>query len=709
MKTRAPRRHPLAIACSQAHGFSLLEASLALAAAAAIGTAAFLVFRPSSTVAAVRVEQANLRDLSQAVETSFGLVGGFNGVTTARASADGLVPSAMTRSGSILTTWGGAVEISAAQAVQPNDAFAIAYPAVPSEACVSLAGAVADSVWDLRVGGHSVFTAGSLDPAALASRCSTDGGANMIFVYHSGLATGTAVAATPVTNPPPVVAPPTAPPSPPGTTVAPPVAPPVVVAPPVIVAPPGVTPPPVVVTPPPVVVTPPVVVAPADFCTLNPTAPACMAVAPPYTQTCQAQLPGPETQTRAGTVQGQVLDCAASNYGQVNQARTPSEARTRSWFCPDENGNPSNEPWGDPTATLWTSWAVTSNGTWATTANTCAPCPGPSTETGTQWAPASGACPSGETGTVTWEKAQARTRTLSTVCPAGTRTLPAVTVGAWSGWSDTGATRNVVNSCAPATCSGPSTDTRLDPRTGACPAGQTGATSWNAEQTTSRTCNAGTWSGWGAWSDTGATSGYASTCTPTAAPCVAPAPETTTRWTPTSAACPSGQSGTHTWEFAESHTRTAFCPAATGPFSWNAWGAWSATGATRNDVNTCAPTAPPCVSPDYSLFVSVKIIGSVTSARTESSTNAELVMDKPSGSCAGNGSLSFDASATVTYNGETKTITVTQATTTFNVGGGTFTASAAADCGQDPGDPRGYATAYGWVAMQSKAPQCPAP
>lgn len=567
MKTRAPRRHPLAIACSQAHGFSLLEASLALAAAAAIGTAAFLVFRPSSTVAAVRVEQANLRDLSQAVETSFGLVGGFNGVTTARVSADGLVPSAMTRSGSILTTWGGAVEVSAAQAVQPNDAFAIAYPAVPSEACVSLAGAVADSVWDLRVGGHSVFTAGSLDPAALASRCSSGGAANMIFVYHSGLATGTAVAATPVTNPPPVVAPPTAPPSPPGTTVAPPVAPPVVVTPPVIVAPPPVVAPP---TAPPMVLppgTPGVIVAPADFCTLNPTAPTCTATPPSSTAKCN---------DRRAPAQSQTLACASGSYGAIGQQRTQ--------YCPDYFGNPSTaltyEPWAAP---KWFPWAQTSN--------TCTPCPGASSESQSRWAPASGACPSGETGTIDWEKAQARTRSVSTSCPAPTWTLPAPTYGAWGAWSDTGATRNVVNSCTPATCSGPSTDTRQDPRTGACPAGQTGGTSWNAEQTTSRTCNAGTWSGWGAWADTGTTSGYSSTCTPTASPCVAPAPETEPRWTPTSAACPSGQSGAHTWEFAESRTRTAFCPAATGPFSWNAWGSWSATGATRNDVNTCAPTA----------------------------------------------------------------------------------------------------------------------
>lgn len=450
MKTRTPRRRPLAIACSQAHGFSLLEVLLALAAAAAIGTATFLVFRPSNTVAAVRVEQGNLRDLSQAVETSFGMVGTFSGVTTGRVRSDGLVPSAMLRSGSLRTSWGGAVEVAAAQVVQPDDAFAIAYPAVPSDACVGLAGAVADSVWDLRVGGHSVFTAGSLDPAALASRCSSDGAANMVFIYHSGLASGTAVAATPVSNPPPIVAPPAAPPSPPGTPWTPPSNPPVVVTPPVIVAPPPGTP---VTVSPPVVGPPgtPVIVAPPGTPTAPPVAP------PPYTATCQARTPADDTDTRTGASQAQTLDCPAAQWGQVNQTRSPSEARTRSWFCPDQYGNPSSEPWGNPVAGVWGPWVITGNGSWATTSSTCTNCPAPYMDTETRWDTRNIACPAGYTGAHTVEHAQARTRSVSTACPAGTRTLPAPTVTTWSGWADTGATRNDNNTCVapPATCTGP--------------------------------------------------------------------------------------------------------------------------------------------------------------------------------------------------------------------------------------------------------------
>lgn len=404
---KSPRRHPLAIACTQAHGFSLLEVSLALAVAAAFGTAAFLVFKPSSTVAAVRVEQGNLRDLSQAIETSFGLVGTFNGVTTARVSEDGLVPSTLLRSGSLRTSWGGAVEVAAAEVTQPNDAFAIAYQSVPSDACVGLAGAVAESIYDLKIGGHSVFTAGSLDPAVLASRCSSDGAANMVFIYHSGLASGSAVASTPVSNPPPVVAPPTAPPAPPGISVAPPSVAPVVVTPPVIVAPPTAPPP----------GAPPVAPPPGTPGVTPPTSPppGPPASPPPYTATCEQRKAPPENRTG---------DCAVGHFGLTTEGRAQD--------CP------GNEPWQAP---VWLPWSESGN--------TCDACPGPFNETNTRWETRGLSCPTGFSGTWTREYAQAQTRTGSTSCPAGTRTLPAPSFGAWSAWADTGATRNDVNTCAP--------------------------------------------------------------------------------------------------------------------------------------------------------------------------------------------------------------------------------------------------------------------
>ena len=95
----------------------------------------------------------------------------------------------------------------------------------------------------------------------------------------------------------------------------------------------------------------------------------------------------------------------------------------------------------------WSAW--TDTGATRNQVNTCTNCPAPSTQTQTQWVGASAACPAGQVGSYTWEAEQSQTRTLSYNCPAGTSTLPPATVGGWSAWANTGATRNAVNTCAP--------------------------------------------------------------------------------------------------------------------------------------------------------------------------------------------------------------------------------------------------------------------
>lgn len=147
------------------------------------------------------------------------------------------------------------------------------------------------------------------------------------------------------------------------------------------------------------------------------------AAPPPYTPTCLERRAPAESQSQ---------DCAAGEHGVIGLQREQ--------ICLDGAGNPSTpatyEPWGDP---VWTSWATTSN--------SCTPCPSTFTEPDNRWVTTSGTCPSGQTGTVEWERAQTRSRTVVTSCPAGTRTLPAPVVGAWGAWSDTGATRNLVSTC----------------------------------------------------------------------------------------------------------------------------------------------------------------------------------------------------------------------------------------------------------------------
>lgn len=73
--------------------------------------------------------------------------------------------------------------------------------------------------------------------------------------------------------------------------------------------------------------------------------------------------------------------------------------------------------------------------------------------------------------------------------------------------------------CPSSGCTGPSTDMQWVPRSSACPVGEAGTHTWEAEQSQSRMCTSGTWSAWSAWSDTGATRNLINTCAPAAGMC----------------------------------------------------------------------------------------------------------------------------------------------------------------------------------------------
>lgn len=161
---------------------------------------------------------------------------------------------------------------------------------------------------------------------------------------------------------------------------------------------------------------------------------------------------------------------------------------------------------------------------------------------------------------------------------------------------------------APCVLPTPSTQTNTETRTvsqtiSGCPAGYTGTITQtrNEQRSQSRTayCPAptgpyswGAWSAFGAWT---ATSSWTTTSSNCEVICTLPSPSTQTqkRWVTVSQACPSGYTGSHTWEDEEQSTRTAYCPASTGAYSWGAWSAWTKTGAKRNDQNTCQPAVDP--------------------------------------------------------------------------------------------------------------------
>ena len=208
----------------------------------------------------------------------------------------------------------------------------------------------------------------------------------------------------------------------------------------------------------------------------------------------------------------------------------------------------------------------------------CVSCPATNTETSFAWQAYSSACPAGFTGSQDWEYETVSTRTVSYNCPTGTVVLPSPDYGTWSVPAATGSTRNFVDNCVAATCTGPASETQLVATTGGCPNGHTGNQTWDREQIRTRTCNSGTWSSYGSWADTGSTTNFVDNCV--ASTCTGPSSES--QWLSGSAACPVGETGTNTWEYEQTRSRT--CNSGT----WGAWGGWTNTGATRNEVNTCA-------------------------------------------------------------------------------------------------------------------------
>ena len=306
--------------------------------------------------------------------------------------------------------------------------------------------------------------------------------------------------------------------------------------------------------------------------TTPPAAPPPPAPPPPTTVTA-CVVPPSWTQSESRSAA-----CAAGQFGAVTEGRTASHT----YACP--------EAWDAPVETVspWSAWTVSSS--------TCAACPAPSTQTVTDWVSTSSACPSGQQGSITWEYQQSRSRSVSYNCPAGTTSLPPATLGGWSSWSNTGATRNVVNTCATA-CVAPAQEWRPAPYKGACPAGWSGTGSnWTTGERRTWTCPSPTGSptntGW-VWDGTGGVFVDNGDC---AANCVVPTPSTQTnvetRTGSQTLACPVGQTGEIKQERQEqrTQTRSASCPAPTGSYTWGGWSAWSEwTGASAWTTvsNTC--------------------------------------------------------------------------------------------------------------------------
>lgn len=513
-------------------------------ALSALSLGIYMVLSPASAAAQAKREHDNLRDLSTAVDRSFGLLGSFEGVSASRVVQDGLAPTRMVEGEVLRTAWGTAVDIVPHAVKAPADGFMVVYPFAPADVCPRLAAAVARDLYDLRVEGASMFDNGQLNVNATAAACGQHDTATMEFVYHSGLVAGTAVATPPLVLPPvsPSVTPPTS--APMGGPVGPadPVGPAAPVGP--------------VNSAPSVVPVPPSAPVAAPLAAVTPTTPVAATpapVAPTPTTVAACSVPSP-------TWDYQNLSCASGSYGTISQSRFAT------WSCP--------EAWDAPVQGEFSGWTTTSN--------TCNACPGPQSETDTL------ACPGGQIGAIT----QQRSRSFN--C-SGT--------GSWNGWSGW---TIIGNSCAPA-CVAPLPESQWLTSTSACPSGGTQSIEYREQRSASCPSPTGSYV-WGNWVDTGDRRNYVACppVTPACVAPAATAEAITRAAAPENqnVGCPAPQVGEH-WQQrsrVENGTRTTSwtCPVPTGsPTSStvNTWsGTYTATSGWATTSNTCATPAPACAS-----------------------------------------------------------------------------------------------------------------
>lgn len=267
------------------------------------------------------------------------------------------------------------------------------------------------------------------------------------------------------------------------------------------------------------------------------------------------------------------------------------DRQTRTVACSSGSfGGPVDQ---EQTSSCASATATPAWGGWFDVSGTCTLCPSASAETQTRLVGASGTCPSGQTGSITWDAEEISTRSVSYDCSSGPTSLPAPAVGAWSSWMATGATFNTVNTCmAAATCTPPA-DTFETRTSTPCPSGLSGIITESRATTYSCPDPSGSPVATpGAWIELSNT--CAATCTPPASTSTA-----ISRSLPVEnrdAGCPSGYSGSHmqTRTVTESGTRATSwtCPGPTSTVA-DAWSGTYTYGAWTTTSNTCAAACTP--------------------------------------------------------------------------------------------------------------------
>lgn len=147
----------------------------------------------------------------------------------------------------------------------------------------------------------------------------------------------------------------------------------------------------------------------------------------------------------------QTLACQPGYVGAIGQQQSALRTVTTT------NTVTCATPWSAPKTATTTTTNTGAYGAWTTVSNTCAPMCSTQlssypTQSNSRWQTVNQGCPSGYTGTKSYQVLQVQTRSASCASP-NSASVPVY--GAWSGWSNTGTTRNAVDTCTPAVTAPP--------------------------------------------------------------------------------------------------------------------------------------------------------------------------------------------------------------------------------------------------------------
>lgn len=163
-------------------GYTLLETILVVAVIA-IGTIGIvLTFRTVSFNARVNQTSADVMEITDNVQTSWGNMQSYNGLTNATATQQNLIPNRLLQDGGIESPLGS---VTLGYAGVARDSLAITIE-MSEEGCVKLIQQLAGHMHQIRIGGPgqslSVSEAGQVNPSEVARLCQT--GAPVSFIHY---------------------------------------------------------------------------------------------------------------------------------------------------------------------------------------------------------------------------------------------------------------------------------------------------------------------------------------------------------------------------------------------------------------------------------------------------------------------------------------------------------------------------------------------